>query len=147
MNAASVAADFVIAISFPHADSARSDERKHRRFQSARWYGAYASGSIIGIAERRGRPTARTSNTARRMWEIAENLHRVELTAQKRSEQIADWINLQKETGEKRRQSAQIEPIESKRADGRGARQAAGGEAAGDGGAGGDGESPPLTPW
>ncbi len=33
---------------------------------------------------------------AARMWAIAENLHRAELTALQRSEQIAEWITLEK---------------------------------------------------
>lgn len=33
-----------------------------------------------------------------RLWEIAENLHRAELTVQERAEHIAEWVRL---TGEK----------------------------------------------
>jgi hypothetical protein len=47
-------------------------------------------------------------DTERRLWEIAENLHRAELTALERSEQIAEWIRL----CEKRIQPAQLAPPE-----------------------------------
>ena len=36
----------------------------------------------------------------RRMWEIAENLHRLELTALERSDQIAEWIRLAEQRAE-----------------------------------------------
>lgn len=36
-----------------------------------------------------------------RLWEIAENLHRAELTVQERADQIAEWVSL---TNEKVRQ-------------------------------------------
>ncbi|MGE0651701.1 MAG: hypothetical protein AB7P12_08120 [Alphaproteobacteria bacterium] len=39
-----------------------------------------------------------------RMWEIAENLHRVDLTALERSEQVAEWVRLASE-----KQSSQSE--------------------------------------
>ena len=32
-----------------------------------------------------------------RLWEIAENLHRAELTVQERAEHIAEWVNLVEE--------------------------------------------------
>jgi len=51
-----------------------------------------------------------------RMWEIAENLHRAELTALERSEHIAEWVRLSDI------QTAQVAPNESKRSDGRGHR-------------------------
>jgi hypothetical protein len=41
-----------------------------------------------------------------RLWEIAENLHRADLTVQERSEHIAEWVSL---TGEK--QPAQVAPV------------------------------------
>jgi ParB/RepB/Spo0J family partition protein len=41
-----------------------------------------------------------------RMWEIAENLHRAELTVQERSDQIAEWIGL----SQQKRFSAQVAP-------------------------------------
>jgi ParB/RepB/Spo0J family partition protein len=47
-------------------------------------------------------------DTERRLWEIAENLHRAELTALERSEQIAEWVKLCDE----RIQPAQIAPPE-----------------------------------
>ncbi|MEJ0096518.1 MAG: ParB N-terminal domain-containing protein [Methylocella sp.] len=56
-----------------------------------------------------------------RLWEIAENLHRAELTVIERSEHIAEWMRL---TGEV--QSAQLGPIKSKREDGRGHRHKSG---------------------
>ncbi len=48
-----------------------------------------------------------------RLWEIAENLHRAELTALQRSEHIAEWVRLTVS-------SAQVAPVKSRRADGRG---------------------------
>jgi len=55
------------------------------------------------------------------LWEIAENLHRAELTALERDEQVAKWIELNAD-----RQKAQSAPIESKRPDGKGHRQESG---------------------
>src|ERR1700730_15387873 len=44
-----------------------------------------------------------------RMWEIAENLHRAELTAVERSAQIAEWIRLcQKQDADKPGQLVQV---------------------------------------
>jgi ParB family transcriptional regulator, chromosome partitioning protein len=57
-----------------------------------------------------------------RLWEIAENLHRKDLTAQERAEQVAEWVKIT----EDKDQSAQVAPIESKRSDGRGHRKAGG---------------------
>ena len=54
-----------------------------------------------------------------RLWEIAENLHRAELTAQERAGHIAEWVRITD-------QSAQIAPNESKRTDGRGHRPESG---------------------
>lgn len=51
-----------------------------------------------------------------RMWEIAENLHRADLTVLERDEHIAEWVRLSDV------QSVQVAPIESKREDGRGHR-------------------------
>jgi ParB family chromosome partitioning protein len=65
--------------------------------------------------------------TERRMWEIAENLHRAELSALERGEQIAEWVRL---VETRQVQSAQIGPIESKREDGRGHRHENGVKAA-----------------
>ena len=59
------------------------------------------------------------------LWEIAENLHRAELTRLERDEHIVEWIRLSKE-----RQSSQIETNESKRADGKGHRPEGGVNAA-----------------
>lgn len=56
-----------------------------------------------------------------RRWEIAENLHRADLTALQRDEQIAEWVRVTDEI-----QSAQLAPIESKREDGRGHRAESG---------------------
>jgi hypothetical protein len=53
-----------------------------------------------------------------RLWEIAENLHRAELTGAERREHIAEWAKL---TGEKP-QLPHDGAIESKRADGRGSK-------------------------
>lgn len=55
------------------------------------------------------------------LWEIAENLHRAELTALERDEQVAKWVELNAD-----RQKAQSAPIESKRPDGKGHRQESG---------------------
>ena len=51
-----------------------------------------------------------------RMWEIAENLHRADLTVLERDEHISEWVRLSDV------QSVQLAPIESKREDGRGHR-------------------------
>ena len=59
------------------------------------------------------------------MWEIAENLHRAELTVLERAEHVDEWMQLSKKL-----QSAQSEPIESKRSDGRGHRAESGTSAA-----------------
>lgn len=58
-----------------------------------------------------------------RLWEIAENLHRADLTVQERAEHIAEWVRITEESAV---QSAQLGPIESKRADGRGHRPQSG---------------------
>jgi ParB family transcriptional regulator, chromosome partitioning protein len=60
-----------------------------------------------------------------RMWTISENLHRAELNVLQRAEQISEFVQLAEE---KRAadQSAQVGPIESKRADGRGHRPESG---------------------
>jgi ParB family chromosome partitioning protein len=47
------------------------------------------------------------NETERRLWEIAENLHRAELTALERSEHVDEWIKLSKQRAEAK---AQIEP-------------------------------------
>jgi ParB family chromosome partitioning protein len=65
----------------------------------------------------------RTLAAALARGEIAENLHRAELTVQERADHIAEWVRL---TEGKQLQSAQTEPIESKRADGRGHRHEGG---------------------
>lgn len=46
------------------------------------------------------------TNAEARMWEIAENLHRAELTKLERSDQIAEWVKL----CDAERVSAQVEP-------------------------------------
>jgi ParB-like chromosome segregation protein Spo0J len=60
------------------------------------------------------------NETEARMWEITENLHRAELTPVERAEHVAEWIRLRD------LQSAQVDPIESKRSDGRGHRPRSG---------------------
>ena len=45
--------------------------------------------------------------TDARLWEIAENLHRAELTVQERADHIAEWVRL---TGEKAK--AQVAPLD-----------------------------------
>lgn len=45
-----------------------------------------------------------------RMWEIAENLHREELTVQERSDQIAEWIELSKQRAEAKKVLVQVAP-------------------------------------
>jgi ParB-like chromosome segregation protein Spo0J len=84
------------------------------RLEACRRLGmAYIDARIIDLDE-----------TERRLWEISENLHRAELTALERSEHIAELARL----AEERRcfQSAQVDPIESKREDGRGHRHESG---------------------
>lgn len=61
------------------------------------------------------------------MWEISENLHRAELSTLERSEQVARWVKLAEERA---LQLAQVAPIETKRADGRGHRLQSGVRAA-----------------
>ena len=61
-----------------------------------------------------------------KLWEIAENLHRAELTQDERREHIAMWIKLTEE----KLQSHHDGGIESKRADGKGHRPEGGIEAA-----------------
>lgn len=53
--------------------------------------------------------------TQARLWEIAENLHRAELTVLEHDEHVAEWIRL---TSEK--SLAQVAPVKSRRSDGRG---------------------------
>jgi len=60
------------------------------------------------------------------LWEIAENLHRAELTALERDEQVARWVALT----EQKVQSRQVDANESKRADGKGHRREGGTRAA-----------------
>jgi len=61
-----------------------------------------------------------------RLWEISENLHRAELTAGERADQIAEWIRITTDD----LQSRQVDAIESRRADGRGHRPEGGAAAA-----------------
>lgn len=74
------------------------------------------------------------TNDEARMWEIAENLHRADLTVLERDEHIAEWIalaSLSKPTptdGDV--QFSQVAKNESKREDGRGHRQEGGVNAA-----------------
>jgi hypothetical protein len=75
-----------------------------------------------------------------RLLEISENLHRAELNKLERDEQIAEWIWLTTDQSASSAtdklaeamefQSAQPEPIESRRSDGRGHRKASGVKAA-----------------
>jgi ParB family transcriptional regulator, chromosome partitioning protein len=58
------------------------------------------------------------------MWEISENLHRIELTPLEHDKHVAKWIELCEQRGSV--QKAQNAPIESKRDDGRGHRQEGG---------------------
>lgn len=60
------------------------------------------------------------------LWEIAENLHRADLSALERDEQVARWVVLVEE----RVQSSQAVTIESKRVDGKGHRPESGVRAA-----------------
>jgi ParB-like chromosome segregation protein Spo0J len=48
--------------------------------------------------------------TERRLWEIAENLHRSDLTALERSEHIAQWMRLAEERRKAAEVSAQFKP-------------------------------------
>lgn len=61
------------------------------------------------------------TNDEARLWEIAENLHRSELTKLERDDNIAEWIKITE-----RLQSRQSDGNESKREDGRGHRQEGG---------------------
>ncbi len=62
---------------------------------------------------------------AARMWEIAENLHRAELTALERSEHVSEWIRLAEKIAVNP-QFSQNAKNETKRSDGRGHRQESG---------------------
>ena len=64
-------------------------------------------------------------DTEARMWTISENLHRAELTAAQRAQQIAEFVELSKQKRDAD-QLVQVAPIESKRADGRGHRPESG---------------------
>lgn len=55
------------------------------------------------------------SDIDRRRWEIAENLHRAELTALERSEHVAEWVRLTEEVQSAQLVSAQLEPKLSQR--------------------------------
>lgn len=66
-----------------------------------------------------------------RLWEISENLHRVDLEPLERSEQRTEWLRLrQQQIEEASLQSVQVGPIESKRQDGKGHRKQGGRKAA-----------------
>ena len=54
----------------------------------------------------------------RRLWEIAENLHRAELTVMERAEHIAEWVRLTEEKADE--VSAQVEPKLRQRGAGQG---------------------------
>ena len=56
-----------------------------------------------------------------RLWEISENLHRAELTAGERADQIAEWVRLT--TGEQ--EPGQLDPVSGGRGNTGGIRQAA----------------------
>jgi ParB-like chromosome segregation protein Spo0J len=60
-----------------------------------------------------------------RMWTISENVHRAELPALQRAEQMAEFVELSKQK-RSADQSAQVAPIENKRADGCGHRPESG---------------------
>src|SRR5690606_34136961 len=53
----------------------------------------------------------------RKLWEIAENLHRSELTAKERAEQIAEWVKLAEE---KRKRQQEISAQLAQKKNGRG---------------------------
>jgi hypothetical protein len=56
----------------------------------------------------------------RRLWEVAENLHRAELTALERSEHIEQWIGLAEQRRKATEVSAQIAPKLSQKGVGQG---------------------------
>jgi ParB family chromosome partitioning protein len=59
------------------------------------------------------------SETDARLWEIAENLHRADLTVQERAEHIAEWVRLTEEGLELK--LAQVAPVSERgRVEGRG---------------------------
>lgn len=60
-----------------------------------------------------------------RLWEIAENLHRADLTALQRDEHVAEWIRLTEQKALDL-QLSQVATNETKRIDGRGHRQESG---------------------
>ena len=65
------------------------------------------------------------SDLEARLWTISENLHRAELTAAQRAQQVAEYVELSNRKRDAD-QAAQLAPIESKRADGRGHRPESG---------------------
>jgi ParB-like chromosome segregation protein Spo0J len=66
-----------------------------------------------------------------RLWEISENLHRVDLEPVERAEHRTEWLRLrQQQIEEASLQLAQIGPIETKRKDGKGHRKQGGSRAA-----------------
>ena len=92
-------------------DAASRDERYllvtglHRLEACRRLGMAHIDARIIDLGE-----------IERRLWEIAENLHRAELTALERSEHVDQWIKLSKERSEAK---AQVAPSEAKHTGGR----------------------------
>jgi ParB family chromosome partitioning protein len=84
-------------------DSASRDERYllvaglHRLEACRRLSMAYIDARIVDL-----------DDTERRLWEIAENLHRAELTTLERSEHIEQWIKLSDE----KNRAAQVAPLE-----------------------------------
>jgi ParB-like chromosome segregation protein Spo0J len=80
----------------------------------------YEAAKLLGWEEIDAFVVEGSDFTTRRLVEITENLHRAELSALERAKMIEEWVEL---TGG---ESAQLAPIESKRADGRGHRAAGG---------------------
>ena len=65
--------------------------------------------------------------TQARLWYLSENLHRAELTVLERAEMVAEWIRLtEQKVSEPENSLAQVEPVKSRRADGRGGSVGAG---------------------
>jgi hypothetical protein len=54
------------------------------------------------------------TETEAKMWEIAENLHRADLTVMERSEHIAEWIRLWEKREGDDPKPAQVEPVAEK---------------------------------
>jgi ParB/RepB/Spo0J family partition protein len=68
----------------------------------------------LGIEEIEAFVIESDDEDAARLWEIAENLHRADLTALQRDEHVAEWIRLSEKRAADIEAVAQVEPRDSK---------------------------------